>query len=211
MFSLIGSPYLLLSLANILGYQLTSPRGSDDYFTKEVGRSVSSKEHREHVIFWLLVFVLKLPLDYVLMIRPLVVPTKAILSIDLYCWNYNFGGADCDAYEYNELFSPRITELIRLSRRHGLRSLMLFERWIPNILLYFGNTFFYFLFVLGIRSAMKQIRTSGVAGGWSQTVISLPKVVGIFADKVLTNSHKPTTAPDPATALCAEAISESWR
>ena len=210
-FSLIGSPYLLLSLANILGYQLTSPRGSDDYFTKEVGRSVSSKEHREHVIFWLLVFVLKLPLDYVLMIRPLVVPTKAILSIDLYCWNYNFGGADCDAYEYNELFSPRITELIRLSRRHGLRSLMLFERWIPNILLYFGNTFFYFLFVLGLRSAMKQIRTSGVAGGWSQTVISLPKVVGIFADKVLTNSHKPTTAPDPATALCAEAISESWR
>ena len=144
------------------------------------------------------------------MVNPLVAPTKAILQIDLYCWNYDFSGADCDMYDHNEMFSPRVIEMIRLSRRYGFKILMLFERWLPNVLLYFGNIFLYYVVILGASSAGNQYRQTGIATGWARTVVDMPSKIDVFCQKVLTTQQKPAPASDSATALCAFAVSDGW-
>ena len=39
---------------------------------------------------------------------------------------------------------------LRLFRRYAYKALMLFERWLPNLMLYYCNTFFYYLAVLDL-------------------------------------------------------------
>ena len=59
--------------------------------------------------FWLLVFALKVVLEYVMVLRPLVAPTRALwhwgdgdlgggpgAPEDLYCWGYNMLFGDCN-------------------------------------------------------------------------------------------------------------------
>ena len=209
-FAVISSPQVVLGLMKIAGYEITAGNKADEYFTKQVGRSASTEHRRKYTAFWLVTFALKLPLDYLLMIRPLVVPTRAILSIDLYCWNYNFAGVDCDAIEYTEMFSPKMVEIIRLMRRYGFRSLMLVERWAPNLLLYLGNTFFYFVTVIGVGAAIQSYKSS-IIGGWAPNVLALPRAIEIFSQKILIKPQKAQPQPDPSTALCSEAVSESWQ
>lgn len=209
-FAAVGFPYAVLVLANISGYQLTSGDKTDRYFTEKVNNPISSKDRRSYIIFWVVTFTLKLTLDYILMVNPLIAPTKAILELDLYCWNYNFAGADCDAYDYNELLSPQLIEMTRLARRYGFKALMLFERWMPSVLLYFGNTFFYFITTLGVASAYKRYKKTGIASGWARTVLDMPQNVDLFAEKVLTSSPKPEPPSDSSTALCSESVSDAW-
>lgn len=213
-FAVVGVPYTLLALANIAGYHLSSVKGigksADSYFTGRVSKTASPRERRMYILFWLAIFTLKLTFDYILMVNPLVMPTKAILQIDLYCWNYDFSGADCDMYDHNEMLSPRFVEMIRLSRRYGFKFLMLFERWLPNVLLYFGNTFLYYVVVLGASGAVNHYRQTGVATGWARTVVDMPSKIDVFCQKVLTTQQKPVPESDAATALCGFAVSDGW-
>ena len=166
---------------------------------------VSPRERRAYILFWLMIFTLKLSMDYILMVNPLVAPTKAILQIDLYCWNYDFSGADCDMYDHNEMFSPRVIEMIRLSRRYGFKILMLFERWLPNVLLYFGNIFLYYVVILGASSAGKRYRQTGISTGWARTVVDMPSKIDVFCQKVLTRNRSQRQHPIPLPR-CAHSL-----
>jgi len=209
-FAFLGTPYLILTFLNIFGVELTNGSTSADYFSQDVNKGVSTREVREYTSFWIVTLLLKLIFDYIFMVNALVAPTRAILQIDLYCWNYNFAGEDCDAYDYNEFFSANLLEIVRLTRRYGYKGMMLVERWLPNVLLYFGNTFFFYITILGIVSAFQRYRKMGSLDSWSTSVLSLPETVHLFASKVLTANVTAEPKPDASTALCTKAVSDSW-
>jgi hypothetical protein len=108
------------------------------------------------------VLLVKFAMDYVFIVHALVVPSRAIMQIDLYCWNYNFAGEDCDQYDYAEAVPVVVIQAMRLFRRYAYKLLMLFERWLPNLMLYYCNTFFYYLAALGFASAFSRFRWRGV-------------------------------------------------
>ena len=85
------------------------------------------------------------------------------MQIDLYCWNYNFAGEDCDQYDYADAIPLVAIQAMRLFRRYAYKLLMLFERWLPNLMLYYCNTFFYYLAFLGFASAFHRLRWRGVS------------------------------------------------
>ena len=209
-FAAVGFPYIVLMLANIFGYQITRANGFDRYFTEKVSSTTTPSQKRTYIVLWLLTLALKLSLDYVLMVHSLVAPTKAILQLDLYCWNYNFSGVDCDTYDYNELLPESIVEIIRLSRRYGFKTLMLVERWLPNVMLYFSNTFFYFVLMVGTGSALQHRRYVSTLADWSATVLTLPSAVASFGRKVIASEMPKEREPNKATALCAQAMSPTW-
>jgi len=210
-FAVVGTPYLMLIFLNIFGIELTNGDVFDGYFSKNVNDGVNSREKREYTLFWIATLAVKLVFDYVFMVNALVAPTRAILQIDLYCWNYNFAGEDCDAYDFNEFLPANILEFVRLSRRYGYKSLMLIERWMPNLILYFSNTFFFYITALGIVSSFQRYRKMGSFDSWSTSVLTMPETVDIFASKVSTVKISPEPAPDASTAMCAKSISDSWR
>jgi hypothetical protein len=156
------------------------------------------------------VLLVKFAMDYVFIVHALVVPSRAIMQIDLYCWNYNFAGEDCDQYDYAEEVPVVVIQAMRLFRRYAYKLLMLFERWLPNLMLYYCNTFFYYLAALGFASAFSRFRWRGVADGWSKVVRDLPTRVMAFEKRVLTTNGRPAIAPSPKTVLCPEAVSETW-
>ena len=132
------------------------------------------------------------------------------MQIDLYCWNYNFAGEDCDQYDYADAIPLVVIQAMRLFRRYAYKLLMLFERWLPNLMLYYCNTFFYYLAFLGIASAFHRLRWRGVSDGWSKVVRNLPTRIEAFERRMLTKDARPLVDPSPSAALCAEAVSESW-
>ena len=135
--------------------------------------------------------------------------SRAIMQIDLYCWNYNFAG-DCDQYDYADAIPLVAIQAMRLFRRYAYKLLMLFERWLPNLMLYYCNTFFYYLAFLGFASAFHRLRWRGVSDGWSKVVRNLPTRIKEFERRVLTKDARPFVDPSPSAALCVEAVSETW-
>ena len=89
-------------------------------------------------------------------------------------------------YDHNEMFSPRVIEMIRLSRRYGFKILMLFERWHQRSS-HFGNIFLYYVVILGASSAGKRYRQTGISTGWARTVVDMPSKIDVFCQKVLTH------------------------
>ena len=105
------------------------------------------------------------------------------MQIDLYCWNYNFAGEDCDQYDYTDALPVVLIQSMRVFRRYAYKFLML-ERWLPNVMLYHGNTFF-FIAALGFASAYDRLRWRGVADGWSNVVRTLPAKIDAFQRLIL--------------------------
>ena len=87
--------------------------------------------------------------------------------------------------------------------------LMLFERWLPNLMLYYRNTFFYYL-AAGFASAYDRLRWRGVADGWSKVVRTLPDKVRAFERFILTRDVPAPPPRSSATVMCAEAVSAGW-
>ena len=213
-FAAFCAPYLLFSLIEIWGvYPLGGPDPDADLVGKKSTRDLAVDDPRDtfsYRLFWTCILVVKFAMDYVFIVHALVTPSKAIMQIDLYCWNYNFAGEDCDQYDYAEAIPVVAIQAMRLFRRYAYKLLMLFERWLPNLMLYYCNTFFYYLAALGFASAFHRLRWRGVADGWSKVVRDLPTRVAAFEKRVLTTDSKPLIAPSNATVLCTEAVSETW-
>ena len=151
------APYLMLSFTEICGEYVTwKPKSKSDLVGKRSRGDLAvddPSDRRAYVIFWLVILAIKFAMDYVFIVHALVLPNRAIMQIDLFCWNYNFAGEDCDAYDYTDSLPLALIQGLRLFRRCAYKALMLFERWLPNLMLYYCNTFFYYLAVLGFASA----------------------------------------------------------
>ena len=121
-------------------------------------------DKRTYRIFWCVVLVIKFAMDSVLIVHSLVAPSRAIMQIDLYCWNYNFAGEDCDRYDYTDALPgahpvhARVSSL-RLQVPHALRALA-----AQRDALLLQHVFFY-LAALGFASAYDRLRWRGVADG----------------------------------------------
>ena len=213
-FAAACAPYLLFALLEIWGYYpLGGPDPDGDLVGKRSGGDLAvddPKDKRAYRLFWVAILLVKFAMDYVFIVHSLVTPSRAIMQIDLYCWNYNFAGEDCDQYDYADAIPLVVIQAMRLFRRYAYKLLMLFERWLPNLMLYYCNTFFYYLAFLGIASAFHRLRWRGVSDGWSKVVRNLPTRIEAFERRMLTKDARPLVDPSPSAALCAEAVSESW-
>jgi hypothetical protein len=213
-FAAACAPYLLFALLEIWGYYpLGGPDPDGDLVGKRSGGDLAvddPKDKRAYRLFWVAILLVKFAMDYVFIVHSLVTPSRAIMQIDLYCWNYNFAGEDCDQYDYADAIPLVAIQAMRLFRRYAYKLLMLFERWLPNLMLYYCNMFFYYLAFLGIASAFHRLRWRGVSDGWSKVVRNLPTRIEAFERRVLTKDARPLVDPSPSAALCAEAVSESW-
>ena len=213
-FHLICAPYFLFTLIELLGmYPLGAPKSDHELVGKKSRGDLNlddPADRRTYMIFWGIILLVKFGMDYVFIVHSLVVPSRAIMQIDLYCWNYNFAGEDCDVYDSAELLPEAVIHVMRFLRRYGYKFLMLFERWLPNLMLYYANTLFYYIIVLGFASAYDRLRWRGVADGWPKLVKSLPKKVAAFEKHILAKEVKSPVESSPATVLCAEAVSEGW-
>ena len=213
-FAAACAPYLLFSLLEIWGYYpLGGPDPDGDLVGKRTGGDLAvddPKDKRAYRVFWVAILLVKFAMDYVFIVHSLVTPSRAIMQIDLYCWNYNFAGEDCDQYDYADAIPLVAIQAMRLFRRYAYKLLMLFERWLPNLMLYYCNTFFYYLAFLGFASAFHRLRWRGVSDGWSKVVRNLPTRIKEFERRVLTKDARPFVDPSPSAVLCAEAVSETW-
>ena len=207
------APYLMLSFTEICGEYVTGkPKSKSDLVGKRSRGDLAvddPSDRRAYVIFWLVILAIKFAMDYVFIVHALVLPSRAIMQIDLFCWNYNFAGEDCDAYDYDSLPLALIQGL-RLFRRYAYKALMLFERWLPNLMLYYCNTFFYYLAVLGFASAFDRLRWRGVADGWSKVIRNLPAKVAAFEARILMKAVSDRVEPSVDTVMCPEAVAEGW-
>ena len=208
------APYLMLSFTEICGEYVTwKPKSKLDLVGKRSRGDLAvddPSDRRAYVIFWLVILAIKFAMDYVFIVHALVLPSRAIMQIDLFCWNYNFAGEDCDAYDYTDSLPLALIQGLRLFRRYAYKALMLFERWLPNLMLYYCNTFFYYLAVLGFASAFDRLRWRGVADGWSKVIRNLPAKVAAFEARILTKAVSDRVEPSVDTVMCPEAVAEGW-
>ena len=208
------APYLMLSFTEICGEYVTGkPKSKSDLVGKRSRGDLAvddPSDRRAYVIFWLVILAIKFAMDYVFIVHALVLPSRAIMQIDLFCWNYNFAGEDCDAYDYTDSLPLALIQGLRLFRRYAYKALMLFERWLPNLMLYYCNTFFYYLAVLGFASAFDRLRWRGVADGWSKVIRNLPAKVAAFEARILTKAVSDRVEPSVDTVMCPEAVAEGW-
>ena len=208
------APYLSFSFVEICGEYFTrKPKSARDLVGKRSKGDLGVDDRRDkraYVAFWLVILAIKFAMDYVFIVHALVLPSRAIMQIDLFCWNYNFAGEDCDAYDYTDSLPLALVQGLRLFRRYAYKALMLFERWLPNLMLYYCNTFFYYLAVLGFASAFDRLRWRGVADGWSKVVRNLPAKIAAFEAHILTKATRERVEPSPDTVMCPEAVAEGW-
>ena len=208
------APYLSFSFVEICGEYFTrKPKSARDLVGKRSKGDLGVDDRRDkraYVAFWLVILAIKFAIDYVFIVHALVLPSRAIMQIDLFCWNYNFAGEDCDAYDYTDSLPLALVQGLRLFRRYAYKALMLFERWLPNLMLYYCNTFFYYLAVLGFASAFDRLRWRGVADGWSKVVRNLPAKIAAFEAHILTKATRERVEPSPDTVMCPEAVAEGW-
>ncbi len=208
------APYLVFASLEIAGvYPLGGPDPESDLLGKRSRGDLAvddARDVRYYRLFWLAIMLVKLSMDYVFIVHALVTPSRAIMQIDLFCWNYNFAGEDCDAYDYADALPAAMIQLLRVFRRYAYKFLMLFERWLPNLMLYYCNTFFYYLAALGFASAYDRLRWRGVADGWSKVVRTLPDKVRAFERFILTRDVPAPPPRSSATVMCAEAVSAGW-
>ena len=66
------------------------------------------------------------------------------MQIDLYCWNYNFAGEDCDQYDYTDALPVVLIQSMRLFRRYAYKFLMLFGVGCPTCCSTTATSFFFF-------------------------------------------------------------------
>jgi hypothetical protein len=138
---------------------------------------------RHYRLFWVVILLCKFSMDYVFIVVSLVVPSRAIMQIDLYCWNYNFAGEDCDQYDYTEVLPLALIHGMRLFRRYAYKLLMLFERWLPNLMLFYCNTFFFYLTALGAGAytyPLFQLNLSALYGIGGARRGCVARVKGVF-------------------------------
>ena len=213
-FCVLCVPYFVFASLEIAGYYpLGAPKTDHELLGKKSRGDLDvddPADKRAYRLFWCVVLLIKFAMDYVLIVHALVAPSRAIMQIDLYCWNYNFAGEDCDQYDYTDALPVVLIQSMRLFRRYAYKFLMLFERWLPNVLLYYCNTFFFYLAALGFASAFDRLRWRGVADGWSKVVRTLPAKVDAFQRLILSRDVRPPPERSPSTAFCVEAVSEGW-
>ena len=209
-FAPIGYVYIAISLIDFSG--LVPMGGQKEYLGRKEDVSVDRSDGFRYRLFWVVVLTAKFSFDFFFILKPLETPTRAILQLDLYCWGYDFAGEDCDKYDYSDLLPEFMIHIVRVFRRHTYKYLVVLQRWLPSILLYYADTFFWYLVGLGIASAFDRLRWKGVEDGWSKVVRELPLKIAAFGEKILSTQRlKPMPASSPSTHLCAEAASEQWR
>ena len=129
-------PYFIFTFLEIAGYYpLGAPKTDHELLAKKSRGDLDvddPADKRTYRIFWCVVLVIKFAMDSALIVHSLVAPSRAIMQIDLYCWNYNFAGEDCDQYDYTDALPVVLIQSMRVFRRYAYKFLMLFERWLPN-------------------------------------------------------------------------------
>ena len=147
-FAPIGYVYIAISLIDFSG--LVPMGGQKEYLGRKEDVSVDRSDSFRYRLFWVVVLTAKFSFDFFFILKPLETPTRAILQLDLYCWGYDFAGEDCDKYDYSDLLPEFMIHIVRVFRRHTYKYLVVLQRWLPSILLYYADTFFWYLVGLGI-------------------------------------------------------------
>jgi 1,3-beta-glucan synthase len=206
----IGFIYVAISMIDFSG--IIPMGGQKEYLGTKEDLKTDRNDGFRYRLFWVVVLLFKFFFDFLFVLTPLEKPTRAILQLDLYCWGYDFAGEDCDQYDYSDMLPGFMIHIVRVFRRNSYKYLVVMQRWLPSILLYYADTFFWYLIGLGVASAYDRLRWKGVEDGWSKVVRELPLKIAAFGDKILaTKQLKPAPPSSASTHLCSEAASEQWR
>jgi hypothetical protein len=164
-----------------------------------------------YALFWALVLFIKVLFDYSMLIQPIVEPTRKLLQLDLYCWQYNHLYGDCrldvvDAFVPANNDGPPVghayfsanrtyVHTIRWLRMRYFNVVLVALRWMTPLLIMVADTILVYTVVAALWSGLlgNWYRIAEVVE-WSDMVRRIEDSVRLLNTRLLADLRK----SDPA-------------